>query len=265
MIRWPNSETTTGSIATGTITSSTSAEAAAAAAGLRAALEGLTGSTNLRIWLVFDSHALLDLLRRPPSRIDDPGIASTVRLLVRAAKLHSVAVVWVPGHAGIHLNKVADQAARQGAALPQPPTRPSHRALKSRLKRRVEQVWAELYDQQVPPDNLHRIISGGTPLPQSSRRPRQLDVALCRLRANRAPFLQATLHRWGRVDSPACPHCGAPSEDTRHFIEECPRWARSRAAHLGNHPSVKVLQENIDGVASFLAESGVLARPPYAV
>ena len=201
----------------------------------------------------------------PPSRIDDPRIATTVTLLVRAAKDHSVAVVWVPGHAGIHLNEAADQAARHGATLPQPVTRPSHQALKSRLKRRVEQAWTEHYDQQVPPDNLHRIISGGRPLPQSPGRSRQLDVALCRLRANRATFLQATLHRWGRVASPACPHCGAPSEDTRHFIEECPRWARSRAAHLGNHPTVKALQDNVDGVCSFLAESGVLARPPYAV
>ena len=173
-------------------------------------------------------------------------------------------MVWVPGHAGLTLNERADEAARRGTLLPQPATNPSFHAMAGRIKRNIEPAWKRHYMAEVPPDNLHRRISEGEALPLDKARSREADVALYQLRANRAPFLQDTKHRWGRADTPQCPHCGAQQEDTTHFILECPRWAAARAALLGN-PTIEVLQTDGRGVCNFLRETGVLAHPPYVI
>ena len=102
-----------------------------------------------------------------------------------------------------------------------------------------------------------------SPFTLKRRWTREAHVALFRLRANRAPFLRATLRKWGRVDSASCLHCGAASEHTEHFLLECPHWAAARAAHLGPRPTAKVLQKRVKGVLDFLWATGVLRRPPY--
>jgi len=57
--------------------------------------------------------------------------------------------------------------------------------------------------------------------------------------SKQAPILQtiagvfpgrALLHKWGRVDSPQCPLCGALSESQCHIQCVCPRLERARTA-----------------------------------
>ena len=173
----------------------------------------------------------------------------------------------MPGHAGLPLNEAADEAARAGTRLPQPPTRPSFQSAVSRLKRHLLTTETkDRYLAAVPHESLHRRASGGSPLPLDKRRTRAADVALFQLRANRATWLKATQHRWGRVDSPTCPHCDAPSEDTEHFLLHCPRWNIERRDHLGTGPiTIEALQDDVRGVLLFVEAAGVLAHPPYVV
>ena len=261
VIKWPApDQVTTGSVAAGTIVSSTYAEAAAVAAALKVAWDELLGSEGLHIWVVFDSMALHERLRNPRRSTLDPATAEASRHLHLLAQHHSVTVIWVPGHAGLPLNVQADEAARAGTLLPQPATARSSRAATQQLNRYVEKVaWRNNYLDDVPPDNLHRRCSEGFPLPLDSSRTRAEDLALYRLRANRAPFLRDTQFRWQRVDDPKCPHCPAAVEDTEHFILECPRWAEDRTDCLGPSPTISVLQDSVSGVLSFLRRTGVLA------
>ena len=265
IIKWPGVEdATVGSVAAGATTSSTSAEATAAAAALRVVCEETLASPDLNIWLVFDSHALFDRLRSPNRTKYDEPTAETLRRLYVLARSHTVAVVWVPGHAGLPLNEEADRAAGAGTRLPQPCSRPSLRVTLARLHRFISNVARkQWYEREVPAVNIHRLASDGLPLPPDRRRSREADVMLYRLRANRAPFLQATKHLWGREISAVCPHCGADTEDTRHFLLECPRWAAERAEHLGPDADLSVLQDNIRGVLGLLVGAGVLQRLPY--
>ena len=257
VIKWPApGVVTTGSVAAGTIVSSTSAEASAVAAALQVAWEELLGTDGLHIWVVFDSMALHERLRSPNRTTLDPPTADASRHLHNLAQLHTVTVVWVPGHAGLPLNVQADEAARAGTLLPQPATDRSLRAAVSHLSRYTETVaWRNTYLDEVPPDNLHRRCSEGYPLPLDSSRTRAQDVALFRLRANRAPFLRDTQFRWQRVDD----HCPAAVEDTEHYLLECPRWAEDRSACFGPSPTISILQDNVGGVLSFLERTGVLA------
>ena len=261
VIRWPApGRETTGSVAAGSLVSSTLAEAAAVAAALREVSAELLDVVGLHIWVVFDSMALHERLRSPNRSNIDPPTAEASRRLHQLAQLHTVTVIWVPGHAGLALNTKADEAARAGTLLQQPETARSLSAATSHLCRHMETTaWRAAYMDEVPPDNLHRRCSDGRPLPLTSSRPRAADVALFRLRANRAPFLQATLFRWRRVDDPRCPHCPAAVEDTEHFLLECPRWADDRATCLGHSPDITCLQDDVGGVLSFLERTGVLA------
>ena len=255
---------TIGSVPAGRITSSTAAEATAAAAALRVVEEELL-MTNRKyiIWLVFDSRALLDRLRRPNIATLDRPSAEALRRLHSMARAHHVAVVWVPGHAGLHLNEVADEAARRGTSLEQPDSTPSFQSAVNRLNKFTFGLGARRrYLDQVPADHVHRRISGGAPMELNRSRRRVDHITLCQLRADRAPFLAATMHRWGRVDSPSCPHCGGPREDTDHFIKDCPKWETERRAHLGNHPvDITVLQTSAHDVLHFVAAAGFIEAP----
>ena len=254
-----------GSVATGTITNSTAAEATALAAALRVVCEELLESQNRYvIWILFDSRALLDRLRRPdPDRLDHPT-AETLRRIYGLAASHQVLVIWVPGHAGLAQNEAADRAARAGTALPQPATLPTFRSATNFLRKGLCTQLRAAYRDSVPAENLHRRISDGLPPPPDRNRTRAGDVALYQLRANRYPRLRATEHLWGRAPSPQCPHCGAPREDTEHFMLHCPKWSEEREDHLGTGPlDVKILHSSIHGSLKFAEAAGVLGRPPY--
>ena len=162
------------------------------------------------------------------------------------------------------MNEQADSAARGGTLLPQPDTGPSYRSVSNRLSRHLLTTAARaLYLDSVEEGHFHRDATDGSPLPLDKRRTREADTALLRLRADRAPWLRATQHRWGRVASPACPHCPAPREDSRHFLLECPRWADERRSCFGPDCDITVINRVRD-VLRFLEVAGVLARPPYA-
>ena len=87
---------------------------------------------------------------------------------------------------------------------------------------------------------------------------RRLRVALFQLRANRAPFLRATRHRWGRDPSAECEHCGEGDEDSEHFVVQCPAWAEAREGLGISDISVMNDPERCE---EFLRRSGVLLLP----
>ena len=265
-ISWPApGPDTVGSVAAGTVTNSTAAEAAALAAALQVVCAELLAAHNkYTIWVLFDSRALLERLRRPdPARLD-LATAEALRRIHGLAEEHQILVIWVPGHAGLPQNEVADQAARAGSDLPQPTTNPTFRSAVNHLRKGLLTNLREEYRRTVPPDNLHRRASDGLPPPRDKTRTRAGDVALFQLRANRLPHLRATQHLWGRVPSPVCPHCNAPKEDTEHFLLHCPKWSKEREDHLRPGDDVTILQTSIRGSLAFTEAAGVLRRPPYA-
>ena len=266
VIQWPApGPDTIGSVPAGTVTSSTASEAAALAAALRVVMDELFESPRqYNIWLAFDSKCLHDRLRHPARSTYDSATAEALRRIHALACTHQVAILWVPGHAGLPLNERADEAARAGTRLAQPASKPSRSALTNRAARHLlNTADTRQYEAEVPLDHIHRRATAGEPLPLSKRRTRAADVALFQLRGGKAPFLRATQHRWGSADSPECPHCQAPQEDTDHFILHCPRWEVERRTHLGADLDISVLHHRIRDVLLFLETTGVLARPPY--
>jgi ribonuclease HI len=267
VVRWSDGRPeVTLSLPVGARTSSTAAEAEALRAGLREvsnSVAGLQPEHRLTIWVAFDSLALHSRLQNPRRLRTDHQTAGAATILADLARRHTIHVFWVPGHAGLPLNEAADEAAGRGCLQDQGGIPPTASAAKAQLRGRLSSACDRAYELQTPPDHLHRRASGGRTLPVDKDRSRKADVLLHQLRLNRAPFLQATKHLWGKAATPACPHCDAEKEDADHWLLWCPRWAAIRAPLFGPNVDITVLQEHPGRVLQFAVGAGVI--PPYAL
>lgn len=53
------------------------------------------------------------------------------------------------------------------------------------------------------------------------------------VRTDRGPQ-RSWLHKIGKADSPACPHCGHEQDTGHHITFECPKWETSRRCLIGD-------------------------------
>ena len=161
----------------------------------------------------------------------------------------------MPGHAGLPLNEAADAAAKRGCDAPQEDVPITISAAKSILRIHLEDRRLQLYRAAVGADHIHRQASNGEPLPAYPGRSRRTDVLLHQLRVGRGPFLQETLHRWGKVPSPTCTHCDTGDvEDVHHIFLSCPRETLA----LGPSPSIQdVLHREPSRAVDFIRGTGV--------
>lgn len=239
----------------GAITCSTTAETVAAALGLEI-VDHVTRlerePAHLKIRICFDSLSLFQRLQGFWTTINEPAL---LRLVTAAASIirsgHTIQLCWIPGHAGIAGNEEADAVAGAGRGGDQAGVPLTPGALKSYLKARSKRRSTEHYLQSTDPTSTHRVATNGQP-PPTDTWPREDAVILHRLRVNRLASLQETKHRWGRVDSPVCPHCGLAPENSQHFITDCPFFNPERTRWLGPTPSLACLQESPTQVLQFV-------------
>ena len=253
----PGRARTTTAVAAGSVCSSTEAEAAAASEGLRLVVERLDNGTLIgapaNIWLVFDSMSLHSLLQGSWSKLQSPSTAAIARRLVTLCNSgYAVQVIWVPAHCGIAGNEEADKAASVQVCQSGIAIAPSSitRRLSANLEKTIVERYLEGSSPGTSPTSCHRLASGGLPAPWEDR-PRADLVTLQRLRLNRAPWLQATRHRWNLAPDPTCPHCGEEEETTAHYLTRCGRWNTQRCATLGPTPSLDCLQLDPSSVLRF--------------
>ena len=192
-------------------------------------------STLLRV--MFDSAALHARLQRPPYLILDSPSRRAYAALRRLADRLPVQVTWIPGHAGIPGNEVADVLAKEALGLPQAGIPVELGPVVAAARKRLEVRWKDEYEAAVPNDHLHRLSTTGL-FPDFGRMPRRDSTDLHCLRANRWPPLMDTAHRHKRAAHPVCPVCPLGlTEDTLHFLLICPRWADIRRRLFGDNPT----------------------------
>jgi hypothetical protein len=151
-----------------------------------------------------------------------------------------VRVYWVPGHAGIRGNEIADGLGSGGSALrflgPEPALHVSRRDLQKRLGRWLVNQhgaqWCGFGDTQ---RQARELISG------SSLGTRAKFFNLNRTQSRTVTGLltgRNTLRRHfcllGLIDSPLCRKCGAREDTSAHILCECEALASLRHAHLGS-------------------------------
>ena len=121
--------------------------------------------------------------------------------LKRIARKHRVDLQWVPGHAGIPGNEIADEVAKQAAELNQGSVPINLNAAKAQLKRHLGREWAESNRGT----RYYSIVgSKKVPLGDKIGLNREEGVAVSRLRTNNSLALRAYRTKIQLEDDDTC-------------------------------------------------------------
>jgi hypothetical protein len=151
-----------------------------------------------------------------------------------------VRLFWVPGHAGLRGNEIADGLPRDGSGQgflgPEPVLGVSRRDIQNRHGRWLNSHHcASWSDPSSTLRQARELISG----PSLSNRAKFLSFNRTQSRVVTG-FLTGhnTLRRHvfllGLANSPVCRGCGMKEETPAHVLCECEAWASLRHVHLGS-------------------------------
>jgi hypothetical protein len=151
-----------------------------------------------------------------------------------------VGLYWVPGHAGIRDNEIADELARGGSVRcflgPEPALGVSRRDVQHRLNRwLVNQQWARWRGLGITQRQVREFISrpdldAKAKLMSFNRTQSRAVIGL--LTGDNTP--RRHLHLLGPADSPLYRRCGVEEETSVHIPCECEALASLRHAYLGS-------------------------------
>ena len=152
---------------------------------------------------------------------------------------HVVGLYWVPGHAGVQGNEIADGLAVGGSALrflgPQPALGVSRCDIMKRLSRwLIKQQWASWRDLGDTLRQARELISGpcsGTRIKLFSFYRNQSRVVTGLLTGHNTA---ETSSPTGLLDSTLCRGCGVKEETSAHILCECEVLASLRHRYLGS-------------------------------
>jgi hypothetical protein len=173
-------------------------------------------------------------------RTTSPLVYQCQKALNDISSQHAVGPCWVPGHAGIRGNEIADGRTRGGSALrflgPEPALGVSRRDLQKRLGRwLVNQHGAQWRGLRHTQRQAQEFISG----PSLGTRAKFLTFNRIQSWAVTGLItghntLRRHLHLLELLDSPLCRKCGVREETSAHILCECEALASLRHVYLGS-------------------------------
>jgi hypothetical protein len=153
----------------------------------------------------------------------------------------AVGLYWVPGHAGVRGNEIADELTRGGSVLeclgPEPALGVSRQDIRRRIRHwLVNQHWIRWRGLGNTQRQAREQISG----PCLGAKFRFLSYnrthsrAVTGLLTGHNTLRRHFLHLLGLLDSPPCRRCGAEEETSAHILCECEALASLRLVYMGS-------------------------------
>jgi hypothetical protein len=185
-----------------------------------------------------DSQPALKALKAV--RTTSPLVYQCQEALNDISARHVVGLFWVPGHAGVRGNEIADRLERSGSALrflgPEPALGVSRCDIRRKLRCWLSgQHRANWHDLANTLRQARELISGpcpGTWTKFLSFNRNQSRVVTGLLTGHNT--LRRHLHLMGLPDSPLCRKCGVKEETSAHILCECEALATLRCRYLGS-------------------------------
>jgi len=197
-----------------------------------------------------DSPSALTRLKDDPSNQTKALLDEIWTHLSEIGRTHRVDLQWVPGHAGVAGNEIADGISGEAANLPQGQVPINLYAAKARLKLHLGREWGESNRHS---RHFDAVGPGRIRMADKLGLSREEGVALARLRTDESPMLRAWRHKVGLEDDPNCTACddGEP-EDVEHLLMRCLAAARLRRDIFGrDDPTLREAFANPVGVVAF--------------
>ena len=214
-----------------------------------------------RVHLFSDSLSSISFLSPGPTVLLE-DVPHSIWSAVLALDLTGIGVhfQWTPAHCGVLGNEMADDLAKNGAALKQDGIPISYSSSLCLIKSRFFKTWWDHLPSPLLACRFPKIDKSERLLPRSVR------CELSRLRSNgHSLLLSSYLHRIGRSPSSSCPECGYHNQDVVHLLLHCPNLDLLRFRIFGQSPSLSDLWSRPWGVARLLGLGGtaaVMAAPP---
>ena len=202
-IEWPDGESHKTSIPTGKFSSNFKAEAEA----LQEAVNILSKhdkTYNSKIVFLSDAKSVLQSLGNS-KRADLNPLTKALMILCDSAS--KVVIQWVPGHANILGNEIADELAKEGGNMEQIHQGFSYNEAKTAITAALNKRWHENHQQFDRKDPIYKM-------------PRSAQVIIFRLRTGHNRLRSHMFSRFKIGDNARCP-CGHHRQDTEHILQHC--------------------------------------------
>ena len=221
---------------------------------------------NQNIVVLVDSQAAIKALIK--STVTSITVLNCIRSLNQLGKQNHVSIAWIPGHAGVHGNEVADYVAKSGSKSimygPEPFITVPYASCVSTVTDWSTARWKSMWNKRKDCLRMKETVDW-----TSSRLTIRL-LNLKRPQLNRVVQvltghcnLQRHKKTTGRAESSLCPKCSLEDETPNHHVGNCKVYQDIRVKYFGTTKTTVhnvVTKCNINKLATYLKEAGRLSE-----
>ena len=220
---------------------------------------------NQNIVVLVDSQAAIKALIK--STVTSITVLNCIRSLNQLGKQNHLSIAWIPGHAGVHGNEVADYVAKSGSKSimygPEPFITVPYASCVSTVTDWSTARWKSMWNKRKDCLRMKETVDW-----TSSRLTIRL-LNLKRPQLNRVVQvltghcnLQRHKKTTGRTESSLCPKCSLEVETPNHHVGNCKVYQDIRVKYFGTTKTTVhnvVTKCNINKLATYLKEAGRLS------